>query len=131
MAYIIDADWVIEALSGEPHAEIPLRRLIGARIAISWVTVAEIYEGAFSSVNPEHEFVRMRHFISRFALLNIDDRTAVTFAELRRHLRRRGELIPDMDLFVAATALAHDLTLLTFNVRHFGRIPSLRIYQSV
>ena len=31
------------------------------------------------------------------------------------------------DLFIAATALAHDLTLVTHNVREFGRVPRLRI----
>jgi predicted nucleic acid-binding protein len=51
------------------------------------------------------------------------------FAETRALLRRRGELIADFDLLIAATALHHDLTLLTFNLRHFERIPELRLYQ--
>ncbi len=50
------------------------------------------------------------------------------FAVLRADLRRRGQLIPDLDLLIAATALSHDLALLTRNVRHFARIPGLRIY---
>jgi predicted nucleic acid-binding protein len=51
------------------------------------------------------------------------------FAYLRAELRRRGQLFPDLDLLIAATALQHDLTLLTRNVRHFNRIPDLRLYQ--
>lgn len=51
------------------------------------------------------------------------------FAGIRGDLRRRGQLIPDLDLLIAATALHHDLTLLTRNVRHFDRIPELRLYQ--
>ncbi|MER3559173.1 MAG: hypothetical protein C4336_06790 [Armatimonadota bacterium] len=51
------------------------------------------------------------------------------FAEIRAHLRRRGELIPDFDLLIGATALVHDLTVLTFNLRHFQRIPELKLYQ--
>jgi tRNA(fMet)-specific endonuclease VapC len=50
------------------------------------------------------------------------------FAELRAFLRRRGGLISDFDIIIAATALHYDLTVLTFNVRHFQRIPDLRIY---
>ena len=57
---------------------------------------------------------------------------AVTVALARRRVllqRRQGQLIPDLDLLIAATALHHDLTLLTRNIRHFNRIPELRLYQ--
>ncbi len=51
------------------------------------------------------------------------------FAELRARLRQQGQLIPDLDLIVGATALVHELTVLTFNVRHLGRIPGIHIYR--
>jgi tRNA(fMet)-specific endonuclease VapC len=50
------------------------------------------------------------------------------FAEVRAYLRRRGELISDFDILLGATALHDDLTLLTYNTRHFKRIPHLKIY---
>ncbi len=37
-------------------------------------------------------------------------------------------LIPDADLFIAATALHHDLTLVTRNLKHFERVPGIRLY---
>jgi predicted nucleic acid-binding protein len=52
---------------------------------------------------------------------------AERFAWLRSALRRQGMLIPDMDLLIAATALEHDLTLVTRNLSHFSRIPELRL----
>jgi predicted nucleic acid-binding protein len=39
-------------------------------------------------------------------------------------------LIPYLDLLIAATALAYDLTLLTRNRRHFQRIPDLKLYEA-
>jgi predicted nucleic acid-binding protein len=45
-------------------------------------------------------------------------------------LRRRGLLISDLDIVLAATALQLDLTVLTYNSRHFERIPDLRIYRA-
>jgi predicted nucleic acid-binding protein len=48
---------------------------------------------------------------------------------LRAALRRQGQLIPDMDLFIAAIALEADLILVTRNVRHFERIAELKLYQ--
>ena len=51
------------------------------------------------------------------------------FALIRGDLRRRGQIIGDADLLVGATALHHDLTLITRNVAHFRGIPSLKLYQ--
>jgi predicted nucleic acid-binding protein len=48
---------------------------------------------------------------------------------LLRSLAPGGLLIGDIDLLIAATALVHGDTLLTRNVRHFQRIPGLRLYQ--
>jgi predicted nucleic acid-binding protein len=51
------------------------------------------------------------------------------FAEVRSFLRHRGQLIPDFDLLIGATALHYELTLLTFSRRDFQRIPDLKLYQ--
>jgi len=48
------------------------------------------------------------------------------FAEICAYLRRRGELISDFDILIGATAVFHDLTVLTYNTRHFTRIPDLK-----
>lgn len=58
-----------------------------------------------------------------------DDETMRIFGEQRFNFRRRGQRIEDFDLVITATALRHDLTLLTFNRRHFERIPDLRLFQ--
>jgi predicted nucleic acid-binding protein len=47
----------------------------------------------------------------------------------RAALRQQGLLIPDMDLLIAATALEHDLTLVTRNQRHFVRLPGLQMQE--
>ncbi|MEA2511263.1 MAG: hypothetical protein QOJ59_750, partial [Thermomicrobiales bacterium] len=49
-------------------------------------------------------------------------------ARIRSFLRSQGRLIPDIDLQIAATAVSLDLTLVTRNLRHFSRIPGLKIY---
>jgi tRNA(fMet)-specific endonuclease VapC len=38
-------------------------------------------------------------------------------------------MIPDMDIFIAATALHYELTVLTYNTKHFERIPHLKLYR--
>jgi tRNA(fMet)-specific endonuclease VapC len=51
------------------------------------------------------------------------------FAGIRADLRRRGQIISDFDILLAATALHYDLTVLSRNIRHFNRIPDLKLYQ--
>ena len=51
------------------------------------------------------------------------------FARIRGGLRRRGQLIPDPDILIGATALHHGITLLTRNIKDFQRIPELKLYQ--
>jgi predicted nucleic acid-binding protein len=43
---------------------------------------------------------------------------------------RPGQLIGDFDTLIAATALHYDLILTTRNVRHFQRIPELRLHRA-
>lgn len=129
MPYLLDADWVIHALAKRPDAVDTLRRLATEGIAIGWITIGELYEGAFGSPDAPVKLDILRQFLHPFPVVNLDDTTMERFAAIRASLRRRGEIIPDFDIILAATALRHDFTVLTYNVRHLRRIPDLRIYQ--
>jgi predicted nucleic acid-binding protein len=72
----------------------------------------------------------LREFLTLFTVIDLTDPIMERFARIRYQLRTRGNLIPDFDLIVAATALELDLTLLTFNVRHFERIAGLALYSA-
>jgi tRNA(fMet)-specific endonuclease VapC len=129
VSYIVDADWVINALVGRRNAATTLRRLTPGGVAISLVTLAELYEDAFSSSNPQAELAIYHAFVRSFRKLGLSEPIVERFAEIRAFLRRRGQLISDFDILLAATALEHDLTVLTYNLRHLQRIPDLRLYQ--
>jgi len=127
--YLLDTDWNIQALGGREPAVRTLHHLAGSRIYVSLITVGEIYEGAFVSANPHAHLQSFRQFISPYRQLGLSEPIMERFAETRALLRRRGELLPDFDTLIAATALHHDLTVLTFNLRDFQRIPDLKLYQ--
>ena len=127
MSYLVDSDWLIDAAIGRLPAIQLLGRLRVHGVAVSAISVAELAEGAFSDPDPPQALLPMQELLSTFAVIPIESSIAFQFAELRAFLRQRGLLIPDMDLLIAATALEHELTLLTRNQRHFSRIPELRL----
>lgn len=123
MRYLIDSDWLIDAMGGIRHATLTLDTLAGGKPAISIISNGELYDGAASAADPDLEIARIREFVSTFAVLVLDDTTMEIFARIRTNLRRRGQMISDFDILIASTALQYDLTLLTRNTRHFARIP--------
>jgi predicted nucleic acid-binding protein len=127
--YLVDSDWLIDAFLGVPAAVNLLTRLRGDGLAVSIISYGELFEGAIGAPDPAAEPARFRRFLARLAVLPLDDAVMERFARIRAELRRRGQLIPDLDLLIAATAMQHELTLLTRNIRHFHRIPELKLYQ--
>ena len=60
-------------------------------------------------------------------VIPFDEKAAEAYGPLRAELERRGQRLDGPDLRIAAIALSRDLTLVTGNVRHFERVPGLRI----
>ena len=51
------------------------------------------------------------------------------FAQIRGELRRTGRIISDLDILIAATAINHNLTVVTRNIKDYQRIPHLKLYK--
>jgi predicted nucleic acid-binding protein len=107
------------------------KRIHPDKMAVSYITVGEIYDVAFAYANPQAHLSSFHQSLAPFTLLTLNDPIMEKFAEVRSYLRRRGELISDFDILIGANAPYHDLTLLTYNTRHFQRIPDLKLYPPV
>ena len=60
-------------------------------------------------------------------ILDVTENVGRKFGELQAVLFDAGKPAPEMDLLIAATALVHDLTLVTHNVRDFANVPGLMV----
>ncbi len=129
MRYLIDSDWLIDALIGVPTAVGAIERLSDQELGVSIVSYGELFEGAFGAPDPQERLAHFRAFLDRFTAVPLSDPIMEIFARTRKQLRGSGQLIPDLDLLIAATAVHHDLTLVTRNLRHFERVPDLTLYQ--
>jgi tRNA(fMet)-specific endonuclease VapC len=98
--------------------------------AISVVTASELLHGVHRA---DDEAIRVRrqvfveHILASLDPLPITTRVARSHARLWAHLEQTGMLIAAHDLWIAATALAHGMTLATGNARHFDRVPGLML----
>lgn len=124
--YLIDTDWIIEYLRGNRKIVSILQKLFDEGLFVSIISVAELYEGVYASTSPKHKMA-LDDFLSGVVVLGVDLNVCETFGKLRHELRKRGEVIGDFDLLIAATALSNDLTILTNNVKHFKRVSGVRV----
>ncbi len=122
---LVDTDWVIHWLNGNEKVRRRLNEVKAQGLAISVISLAELYEGVYHGRNPKAAEEGLRDFLSGADLLPIDQATAEVFGRERGRLRAARKIIGDFDLMIAATALQHGLTLLTNNRRHFDRIDAL------
>jgi len=127
ISYLIDTDWVIDFLKGKRGIVDRLSSLVDRGLAISIISLAELYEGVYASDNPERTVKGWHDFLAGVAVLGIDDEIAKIFGKQRTIWRKERRLIDNFDLLIAATCLHYELTLLTNNVSHFERIKGLKI----
>jgi tRNA(fMet)-specific endonuclease VapC len=129
LKYLVDTDWVIDAFIGTPTCVQLLDRLSNDGLGVSITTSGELFEGAFSVPDPQIYLAQFRVPLNRFTTAPLSDSIMEVFARTRAQLRRSGQLIPDMDLLIAATAQDAGLVLVTRSRRHFERVPDLMLFQ--
>ncbi len=130
MAFLFDTDAVSELLRPRPaRAYVQwLMRVPREEQFTSAIVIGELYKGAFRSKARDRHLTNMEErVLPAVTVLPYDIGVAKVFGRIRAHLEEKGTVLPDADLQIAATALAHRLKLVTGNVRHFKRIPGLKL----
>ena len=130
MRYLVDSDWFIDYLDGLPQGIQLLGALVGDGIGISVITYIEVYQG----VQRRRSLVAEETLETTLAIvpvLPVSLAIAQRCAGLREALRRRGRRTRSraLDLIIAATALEHDLTLVTRNIADYQDIPGLTLHR--
>ncbi|MDH7486812.1 MAG: PIN domain-containing protein [Anaerolineae bacterium] len=122
---VLDTDHCVAFLRG--RLDITLKASPDVSLAIAATTVGELIHGAHKSAQPERNLRQIAQLLTLFDVLPFDAAAARYFGQHKALLERRGQRLSDLDLQVAAIALANDASLATHNQAHFRHIPDLRL----
>jgi len=123
---LLDTDICIELLRGN-HRVIDRRREYDNRVALCFMTVAELFYGAAKSVKKEQNNILVEKLLMTVEVINTDLEILKRFGLLKSQLEEQGKLLPDADILIAATSLIKCDKLVTGNVRHFARFSGLNV----
>jgi tRNA(fMet)-specific endonuclease VapC len=130
MGRLIDTSILIESERGR----LDLNRSIADRgneeFFISVVTVSELLHGVHRAIDSNIKARReasVESMLQQFVILDIDQVIARIHSKIWAELEQMGEVIGQNDFWLAATCLAKGLGMVTANVKHFGRVPGLKV----
>jgi tRNA(fMet)-specific endonuclease VapC len=125
--YFLDTSVIVDFFNQAGEAGKIVENIEGEAVS-SWICLAELWEGIQRKKNKDKWEKTIRSFFGNLdEVWGIDMTIAEKFGEIRGDLRRRGELIEDLDIWIAATCVANNLVLVTGNSKHFERIEGLEI----
>lgn len=128
MQYLVDTDWAIDYMCRHQPIVERLDELLPQGIGLSVISLAELYDGILGDANRQRaERVLQAFLVHIEEIAPLDEAVCRIFAVERRRLRSDGNRLEDLDLLIGATAIRHNLTLLTNNRRHFERMRELNI----
>ena len=130
MTYLLDTDVVVNHLRGKKRLK---DKVVKNGMAISIITFGELLYGAYKSANKESSLAIIHAFISdlQVNVLGLNQEIMQIYAETKMSLETSGNRLDDFDLLIGATAICHSLSLLTLNLSHFKRIPSIDIASAI
>lgn len=124
MKYLLDTDIIVNHLRGKRAMNVSF---IQEGSSISIITYGELTYGAYKSTRPEINLSKIEEMLTDLGIqiISLDEKIMEIYGKLKAELEKKGNRLDEFDLLIASTALNHNLNLVTGNIKHFERIPSL------
>jgi len=126
--YLLDTNICIYAIK-QKHEKVLvlLNKKSDEGLYVSSLSVAELEFGVQNSQQVERNRIALIKFLSYFNFLNFDSSAAIEYGRIKTELRKKGQLIGQIDLLLAAQAVNREMTLVTNNVKEFRRVKGLKV----
>ena len=124
--YLLDTCVCISMFRNEGNVRETLRRIGTENCFISEITVAELYFGLAKAEDKKRKQNDILEVQRLFRVIPVYS-SFMKYGEIRYSLEHTGQRVDQFDLLIGATALHHNMTLVTSNIKHFERISGLKI----
>ncbi len=121
--YLLDTNVIIALFADEEDVKENLAS--AEEVFLSSIAIGELYYGARKSGKPQENLARIDEFAAGSVVLGCDTETARQYGDTKNKLRIKGQPVPENDIWIAALALQHNLTLATRD-GHFQAIEGLK-----
>ena len=128
MEYLLDTNICIYIIKKRPTNVLKkFESLSPGDVAISSITLAELYYGIMKSSDPMKNQEALDKFLIPLEILDFDYTATIDYGKIRADLEKKGTPIGPLDTLIASHAKSLNLTLVTNNEKEFERIPGLKL----
>ena len=127
LKYLLDTNIVIYVLKRRPKEVLDIFNANASRMAISSITLSELIYGAEKSLNTDKNLEAVEEFVSHLEVLPYDAKASQHYGQIKAALEKKGQIIGENDIHIAAHAISHGLILVSNNVRELKRVPNLAL----
>ena len=125
--YILDTNICIYLIKKKPIAVLSrFSHIASNRMAISSITYGELLYGANKSQYRHKSLTVVSNFVALTQVVQVDKEAAKHYGDIRADLSKRGNIIGDNDLWIAAHTRSLGATLVSNNLREFDRVAGLK-----
>jgi tRNA(fMet)-specific endonuclease VapC len=117
--FLLDTNIIVAWFNGELSIADKIDKAKEVHIPI--IVVGELYYGAANSIQIEKNIKNIQNLTNRYHVLQVDIETTKYYGDIKAALRKKGKPIPENDIWIAAIAQQHKLTLVTRD-KHFKEI---------
>ena len=125
--YLLDTNVVIYVLKRRPIRVLEIFNKNINRMAISSITLSELIYGAEKSIKIDKNLEAIEDFISHLEVLPYDAKASQHYGQIKAGLEKKGKIIGENDIHIAAHAISQGLILVTNNLKEFKRVPNLAL----
>ncbi|NJR63336.1 MAG: type II toxin-antitoxin system VapC family toxin [Cyanobacteria bacterium CRU_2_1] len=124
---LIDTDIASFIFKGSDYAAPYLPLLSGQELSLSFMTVAELFQWAILRQWGDRRLAQLEQYLANYVIIPVDQPLCREWAQIRADRQNMGRVISPQDAWIAATAIRHNLPLITHNRKDFQEIPNLQL----
>lgn len=122
--YLLDTNIVIALFANDSSVKENLTK--ADEVFVSSIAIGELFYGAYKSAHSKVNIARVDDFVNHSVVLGSDTETSRNYGKIKNALSAKGRPIPENDIWIAAIAVQHGLTLVTRDT-HFNEIDDIKV----